>query len=125
MKENLLWVDKYKPLIINDIIGNKLIVKNIVKWLKTWKNNSKKALLLSGPPGIGKTSMANIICNELKYSIESFDSSLDRTKSILEKKFKSINCNTLFKYSNDEIRQNNRYIENTVLLIKNPVAAFL
>ena len=31
MKENLLWVDKYKPLIINDIIGNKLIVKKIVK----------------------------------------------------------------------------------------------
>ena len=111
MKENLLWVDKYKPLIINDIIGNKLIVKNIVKWLKTWKNNSKKALLLSGPPGIGKTSMANIICNELKYSIESFDASLDRTKSILEKKFKSINCNTLFKYSNDENQiKNNKVI---------------
>jgi hypothetical protein len=38
------WTDKYKPNKIDDIIGNKYIVKCIVKWLAEYEENKKKYL---------------------------------------------------------------------------------
>ena len=67
--EDRLWVDKYKPAHINEIIGSADIAKRLVQWLRQWdamhikktvkvpfskENPGAKAVLLSGPPGIGK-----------------------------------------------------------------------
>ena len=74
-----LWVDKYKPKTLDDIIGNDSKVKAIEKWFEEFNNpESKKILLLSGPPGIGKTSIANIALKKYGYSIIEFNSSIIR-----------------------------------------------
>ena len=69
-----MWVDKYKPLTSRDLIGNQTNATRIAAFLKDWKKivkqkTSKKALLLSGPPGIGKTSAAHVIA---KYVFSTF-----------------------------------------------------
>ena len=62
MKTHFLWVEKYRPSTIDDCILP-LNIKN------TFKDFIEKGeipnLLLSGPPGIGKTTVAKTICEQL------------------------------------------------------------
>ena len=54
--KNLPWVEKYRPTIIDNIIGN----KNIKEALNTYlKQKQLPHLLLHGPSGTGKTSIIN------------------------------------------------------------------
>ena len=48
-----LWINKYKPLNINDIYGHKKEINEIYKWLDSKKNDS---LIISGSNGIGKNT---------------------------------------------------------------------
>lgn len=71
-----LWTDKYKPNTLSEMIGNDAKLKSIHNWFKTFNNpKSKKILLLSGPPGIGKTTAANLALKEYNYNIIEFNAS--------------------------------------------------
>lgn len=73
---NNLWTEKYRPKTLKDYIGNQNKVKQIEDWMKNFhKPETPKVLLLSGPPGIGKTTMAHIILNTYKYVPIEFNSS--------------------------------------------------
>ena len=59
-----LWVDKYRPINVDDIIGNNNEIALIRKWLNVFKTRKaykgfKNCILISGPPGIGKTFTVN------------------------------------------------------------------
>jgi replication factor C subunit 1 len=76
-----LWVDKWKPHSAADLVGNPQGLNLMRQWLTGWQDvhlhgkepkaapgakgakldMTKKALLLAGPPGIGKTTAATII----------------------------------------------------------------
>jgi replication factor C subunit 1 len=68
-KKASLWVDKYHPMNIESVIGNGDISKNLLHWLKTWKEQKKKAVILSGPPGIGKKSIAVLCAKKVEYDV--------------------------------------------------------
>ena len=61
------FLTKYIPKTIDDLFGNKFQINQAVKWIKNFKTNEKKILLISGPPGIGKTSLAHVILKTYNY----------------------------------------------------------
>ena len=62
MRDEFLWVEKYRPKTIEECI----LPENIKKTFKDFLNKGEVPnLLLSGPAGCGKTTVAKALCNEL------------------------------------------------------------
>ncbi|XP_078433048.1 replication factor C1 [Wolffia australiana] len=92
------WTEKYKPKVPNDIIGNQSLVKQLHDWLAQWDEQflhtsqkgkgrkksdagSKKAVLLSGSPGIGKTTSAKLVSKMLGLQAIEVNASDNRGKA--------------------------------------------
>ncbi|XP_059665886.1 replication factor C subunit 1 isoform X2 [Cornus florida] len=98
-KQALLpWTEKYKPKVPNDIIGNQSLVKQLHDWLTRWNevflntgskgkgkkqndSGAKKAVLLSGTPGIGKTTSAKLVSQMLGFQTIEVNASDNRGKA--------------------------------------------
>lgn len=113
-----LWTSKYAPTSATQLCGNKLLVEKLRVWLANWFDYSKnnfngsgpdgskfRAALISGPPGIGKTTAAHLIANELGYDVLEKNASDVRSKSLLNSEIKSVLNNTsvvgFFKHKDD------------------------
>ena len=81
-----LWVEKYTPKVLGDLVGNGGQISRLVSWLKSWSptQTSDRAVLLSGPPGIGKTSTAKLVCELVGYTVLEFNASDTRGKNAVE-----------------------------------------
>ena len=67
----MLWTDKYRPQTLDEVVGNNKEKKIILEWVDNWKKgNPQQPLLLVGPPGIGKTTLALVIAKEFSEYIE-------------------------------------------------------
>ena len=76
----LMWSEKYRPQIISDMIGNEEPRAAIMEWFAKWKKGTKP-LLLVGPPGIGKTTMAYLVAKQFGYDMIGLNASDVRSKS--------------------------------------------
>jgi len=58
---NALWVEKYRPLTINDVV---LPERYMFDFKKSIERQELNNLLFSGPPGGGKSTLARIMCSK-------------------------------------------------------------
>ena len=84
MIKDLLWVEKYRPKKISDVMGNELAKTTFIDWLKK-KNRRKKAVLLYGPAGVGKTALVNAASNQFNFTIIEMNASDTRTEKTINK----------------------------------------
>ncbi|KAF0037435.1 hypothetical protein F2P81_010309 [Scophthalmus maximus] len=107
---SLLWVDKYRPRSLKTVIGqqgDQSCANKLLRWLQSWHKShsattpkatakfgkfgggkddgsSFKAALLSGPPGVGKTTTAALVCEELGFSYVEMNASCTRSQKNLK-----------------------------------------
>ncbi|MEK6833573.1 MAG: replication factor C large subunit [Nanoarchaeota archaeon] len=78
------WVEKYRPKTFADIKGQNEVIEKVRKFLEDFNpNNTKKAIILHGPPGTGKTTIAYVIGNETNSEIFELNASDLRNKEKL------------------------------------------
>lgn len=103
-----LWTSKYAPSQLNHICGNKSQVEKIQNWLKAWPKNRKydfkkfgadgmggyRAVILSGPPGIGKTTSAHLAAKLAGFDVIESNASDTRSKKMVENGVSEVMNNT-------------------------------
>lgn len=76
----MMWSEKHRPENISTMIGNEEARTAFVEWFAKWKKGTKPILLV-GPPGIGKTTIANLAGKQFGYDMISLNASDVRSKS--------------------------------------------
>lgn len=77
------WVEKYRPRKFSEIKGQDEAVLKIKDFLKNF-GKKKKAMILHGPPGTGKTSIAHVAAKENKFEIFELNASDLRNREKLK-----------------------------------------
>lgn len=93
-----LWTVRYAPKTLKEICGNKGQIEKLQQWLEDWsgslKSNFKKpgksgtniyrAMMITGPPGIGKTTSAHLCAQLAGFTPIELNASDARSKKLIE-----------------------------------------
>ncbi|MFW9843034.1 MAG: replication factor C large subunit [Candidatus Thorarchaeota archaeon] len=84
--EDLPWPEKHRPRSTDQIVGNSEQISSMRTWIQSWKVRlpDKRAILLIGPPGTGKTATIGALAIDLDMEIVEFNSSDKRNKGSIE-----------------------------------------
>ena len=80
----MMWSEVYRPMRVQQMIGNEGARLAVVKWLSGWVDGSRP-LLLIGPPGIGKTTLVHTLSQQFNYDLIELNASDNRNKIGLER----------------------------------------
>ena len=108
-KRTLLWTEKYRARNFMDLVGDDMTNRQVLRWLKRWdtlvfphaaKKTSvakrqqnqqeeeerphRKILMLTGPPGLGKTTLAHVCARQAGYDVLEINASDDRSKDVVK-----------------------------------------
>lgn len=111
--DSRLWTSKYAPTTLNQICGNKAVVEKLQRWLQRFPKSLKtgfklagpdgsgvfRAVILHGPPGIGKTTAAHLVAKLEGYDIVESNASDTRSKKLVEDGLRGVlSTNSLHGY---------------------------
>ncbi|KAI0998785.1 Chromosome transmission fidelity protein 18 [Podosphaera aphanis] len=120
-RKSLMWTEKYRAMNFLELVGDDRTHRQVLRWLKSWDpivfpNSSKKQsvstklsgsgledpkphrkiLLLTGPPGLGKTTLAHVCARQAGYEVMEINASDDRSRDVVNGRIKtSINTESV------------------------------
>ncbi|MFH1228798.1 MAG: AAA family ATPase, partial [Candidatus Aenigmatarchaeota archaeon] len=82
-----MFLEKYRPKDLKDVLSHKELISNVNSWLNSWKPGSK-ALLIYGPSGTGKSLIVKLLAKERKMNL--FEIGTNESRSALSIKEKML-----------------------------------
>ncbi|CAL1705258.1 unnamed protein product [Somion occarium] len=109
--EDTLWVDRYRPERFIELVGDDRVHREVMAWVKEWdwcvfgnkkgkkrmrddenldewKRPREKLLLISGPPGLGKTTLAHVVAKHAGYGVFEINASDARSAQIVDERIR-------------------------------------
>ncbi|KAI0974624.1 hypothetical protein F4678DRAFT_383264 [Xylaria arbuscula] len=114
-KRTLLWTEKYRARNFVDLVGDDMTNRHVLKWLKRWdpvvfpraprsrpairrpgakaeaeeEKPHRKILMLTGPPGLGKTTLAHVCARQAGYEVMEINASDDRSRDVVKNRIRT------------------------------------
>ncbi|OOF94841.1 hypothetical protein ASPCADRAFT_51161 [Aspergillus carbonarius ITEM 5010] len=101
-----MWTEKYRARKFTELIGDERTHRSVLRWLKAWEpivfpniarskpkkpfgkedeeRTHRKVLLLCGPPGLGKTTVAHVCARQAGYEVLEINASDDRSRDVVK-----------------------------------------
>jgi len=108
-----MWTEKYRAKKFTELVGDERTHRSVLRWLKSWddivfpgnsrtkhikvydekdqfQQQHKKILLLTGPPGLGKTTLAHVCAKQAGYEVLEINASDDRSRDVVKGRIKDV-----------------------------------
>ncbi len=81
-------VERSRPARLDDLVGNSRARTELRAWAESWTRQRRpptlRAAILSGPPGVGKTSAALALANDLGWTVVELNASDARNEAAID-----------------------------------------